>query len=163
MSGRMTFAEGASAENLRNDLAGQFLGSLTGRVDTAHITLTEKGRSKASLVGEFIGTTFDKIKTPVITTGVLFNPSLLEKLRIFFEAHDVPAYVSENGTVSATAPASKPTSDIVKSKEEETKEIDSKIKALQKSIAVEDDDAKIAKLNAEIASLRDRKKTLKTA
>ena len=159
----MTFAEGASAENLKNDLAGQFLGSLTGRIDSAHISLTDKGRSKASVVGEFVGLTFDKVRTPIITKGILFNPSLLEKLRIFFAANDCPAYVSENGTVSATAPASKPTSDIVKSKEEETKEIDSKIKALQKSIAVEDDDAKIAKLNAEIASLRDRKKTLKTA
>ena len=163
MSNRLTFAEGVSAENLRTDLAGQFLGALVGRIDSAHISLTDKGRSKASVVGEFMGVTFDKVKTPIMNTGTLFNPSLLEKLRIFFTTNDCPAYVSENGTVSATAPATVTTSDIVKSKEEETKEIDSKIKALQKSIAVEDDDAKIAKLNAEIASLRDRKKTLKTA
>ena len=114
---RLTFAEGVSAENLKNDLATQFLGSLVGRVDSAHISLTAKGRSKASITGEFVGVTFDKIKTPVITTGVLFNPSLLEKLRLFFLSHDVPAYVSEGGEVSATAPATTTSSDTVVSKE----------------------------------------------
>ena len=122
MSNRMTFAEGVSAENLKNDLAGQFLGGLTGRVDTAHIELTAKGRSKASITGEFVGVTFDKIKTPVITTGVLFNPSLLEKLRIFFQENDTPAYVSEKGEVSKTAPATATSSDTVLSKEELQKE-----------------------------------------
>ena len=163
MSDRMTFADGVSAENLRQDLSTQFLGGLTGRVDSAHVTLTAKGRSKASVIGEFIGVTFDKIKTPVINTGVLFNPSLLEKLRSFFSKNDCPAYVSNSGEVSATAPPAATSSDTVLSKEEETKEIDSKIKALQKSIAVEEDDSKIAKLNAEIASLSDRKQTLTTA
>ena len=127
MSNRMTFAEGVSAANLQNDLAGQFLGSVVGRVDSAHITLTEKGRSKASVVGEFIGITFDKIKTPVINTGVLFNPSLLEKLRIFFGANDCPAYINEKGEVSKTAPATV-TTDTVLSKanlEKELKEIKS--------------------------------------
>ena len=119
----MTFAEGVSATNLQNDLAGQFLGGLVGRIDSAHITLTDKGRSKASVVGEFIGTTFDKVKTPVINTGVLFNPSLLEKLRLFFEKNDCPAYVSEKGEVTTTAPSSKPTSDTVLSKEELQKEM----------------------------------------
>ena len=118
---RMTFAEGVSAANLQNDLAGQFLGGLVGRIDSAHITLTDKGRSKASVVGEFIGTTFDKVKTPVINAGVLFNPSLLEKLRIFFEKNDVPAYVSNSGEVSATAPA--PSSDTVVSKTDLQKEL----------------------------------------
>ena len=116
----MTFADGVSAENLRQDLSSQFLGSVLGRVDSAHITLTEKGRSKAFLSGEFIGVTFDKIKTPVINTGVLFNPSLLEKLRLFFLSHDVPAHINEKGEVSATAPA--PSSDTVLSKEELRKE-----------------------------------------
>lgn len=106
---RMTFADGVSAENLRQDLSTQFLGGLVGRIDTAHISLTDKGRSKASVVGEFTGTTFDKVKTPVLTTGILFNPSLLEKLRLFFEKNDCPAHVSEKGEVT-TAPASKPTS-----------------------------------------------------
>ena len=119
----MTFADGVSAENLRQDLAGQFLGSFVGRVDTAHITLTEKGRSKAFLSGEGYGITFDKAKTPVINTGVLFNPSLLEKLRIFFEKNDVPAYINEKGEVSATAPTTATTtSDTVLSKEELQKE-----------------------------------------
>ena len=120
---RMTFGEGVSAANLQNDLAGQFLGSLIGRIDSAHITLTDKGRSKASITGEFIGVTFDKIKTPVITTGVLFNPSLLEKLRLFFESNDVPAYISEKGTVS-TAPATATSSDTVLSKANLEKEKD---------------------------------------
>ena len=163
MSNRMTFADGVSAENLQNDLATQFLGGLVGRIDSVHISLTDKGRSKASITGEFIGTTFDKVKTPKIEKGVLFNPSLLEKLRIFFTTNDCPAHVSEKGEVSKTAPATATSSDTVLSKEELQKEIDSKIKALQKSIAVEEDDSKIAKLNAEIASLRDRKKTLKNA
>ena len=92
----------------------------------------------------------------------LYNPPLTKSLVEACDDTDTSIFIIK-GAVSKTAPASKPTSDIVKSKEEETKEIDSKIKALQKSIAVEDDDAKIAKLNAEIASLRDRKKTLKTA
>ena len=121
---RMTFAEGVSATNLQNDLSTQFLSGVVGRIDSAHISLTEKGRSKASVVGEFIGTTFDKVKTPVINTGVLFNPSLLEKLRIFFEKNDVPAYVSNSGEVSATAPASKPSSDIVINKTDLQKEKD---------------------------------------
>lgn len=142
MSNRMTFAEGVSATNLQNDLAGQFLGGLVGRIDSAHITLTDKGRSKASVVGEFIGTTFDKVKTPVINTGVLFNPSLLEKLRLFFEKNDCPAYVSEKGEVSATAPASKPSSDKVQSKEELQKEAE-EIKA--KYFNLSDIDQKAAK------------------
>ena len=123
MSKRLTFAEGVSAANLQNDLATQFLGNLVGRIDSAHISLTDKGRSKALLNGEFVGVTFDKIKTPTINTGVLFNPSLLEKLRVFFEANDCPAHVSEKGEVSKTAPAtSKPTSDTVLSKEQLQKE-----------------------------------------
>ena len=129
---RMTFADGVSAENLRQDLAGQFLGNLIGRIDSAHISLTAKGRSKASITGEFVGVTFDKIKTPVITTGVLFNPSLLEKLRLFFLSHDVPAYVSEGGEVSATATAT--SSDTVLSKanlEKELAEIKSKFSNLK--------------------------------
>lgn len=109
---RMTFAEGVSAANLQNDLKTQFLSSLSGRIDSAHITLTNNGRSKASVVGEFVGTTFDKLRTPVITTGTLFNPSLLEKLRLFFEKNDTPAFVSEKGEVSATAPTTV-TTDIV--------------------------------------------------
>ncbi|TXG80488.1 MAG: hypothetical protein E6R13_07905 [Spirochaetes bacterium] len=120
---RMTFAEGVSAENLRHDLSSQFLGSLVGRIDSAHISLTDKGRSKASISGEFIGVTFDKMKTPVINAGVLFNPSLLEKLRVFFETNDVPAYVAENGTVSATAPSKPTSSDTVLSKEDLQKEL----------------------------------------
>ena len=122
MSNRMTFADGVSAADLRRDLSTQFLGGLTGRIDSAHISLTDKGRSKASVVGEFIGVTFDKVKTPVITKGMLFNPSLLEKLRIFFEKNDCPAYVSENGEVSATAPTTV-TSDTVLSKAELEKEM----------------------------------------
>lgn len=119
---RLTFAEGVSAENLKNDLATQFLGSLVGRVDSAHIELTAKGRSKASITGEFVGTTFDKVKTPKIEKGVLFNPSLLEKLRVFFTTNDVPAFVSENGEVSATAPATV-TTDTVLSKANLEKEL----------------------------------------
>jgi len=117
----MTFAEGVSATNLQNDLAGQFLSNVVGRVDSAHIELTEKGRSKAHLVGEFIGVTFDKVKTPKVEKGTLFNPSLLEKLRIFFEANDTPAYVSAKGEVSATAPATA-TTDTVTPKAELEKE-----------------------------------------
>ena len=114
---RMTFAEGVSAQNLLNDLSTQFLGAVIGRIDTAHITLTAKGRSKASIRGEFYGVTFDKIKTPVINEGVLFNPPLLERLRVFFAENDCPAYVSEKGEVSKTAPATMIT-DKVQSKEE---------------------------------------------
>lgn len=113
----MTYAEGVSATNLQNDLSTQFLGGLTGRIDFVHISLTDKGRSKASIRGEFIGMTFDKVKTPLMTTGILFNPSLLEKLRLFFEKNNTPAYISEKGEVSATAPSSKPSSDTVVSKE----------------------------------------------
>ena len=116
MSNRMTFAEGVSAENLRQDLSTQFLGSVVGRIDSVHISLTDKGRSKASVIGEFMGVTFDKVKTPKIEKGVLFNPSLLEKLRLFFAANDCPAYINEKGEVSATAPATT-TSDTVLSKE----------------------------------------------
>lgn len=112
----MTFAEGVSAENLRQDLSTQFLGSVVGRIDSVHISLTDKGRSKASVIGEFMGVTFDKVKTPKIEKGVLFNPSLLEKLRLFFAANDCPAYINEKGEVSATAPATT-TSDTVLSKE----------------------------------------------
>ena len=118
----MTFAEGVSAADLRRDLSTQFLGNVSGRIDSAHIELTEKGRSKASIIGEFIGVTFDKVKTPILTNGILFNPSLLEKLRIFFESNDCPAYVSQNGAVSATAPATA-TTDIVQSKAELEKEM----------------------------------------
>ena len=118
---RMTFAEGVSAADLRRDLSTQFLGMCVGRIDSAHIELTEKGRSKASIIGEFMGVTFDKVKTPILTNGILFNPSLLEKLRLFFESNDVPAYVSQNGAVSATAPATV-TTDKVVSKEELNKE-----------------------------------------
>jgi hypothetical protein len=110
---RMTFGEGVSAENLQNDLKTQFLGSVVGRIDSAHITLTDKGRSKASVVGEFIGLTFDKVKTPKITKAVLFNPSLLEKLRIFFAENDVPAYINEKGEVTTTAPATETTDKVV--------------------------------------------------
>lgn len=141
----MTFGEGVSAENLRNDLSTQFLGSLVGRVDSAHITLTEKGRSKASISGEFVGITFDKIKTPVITTGVLFNPSLLEKLRVFFAANDVPAYVSNSGEVSATAPA--PSSDNVVSKTDLQKEMEG-IKAKFFSLTEADQKAATARMKA---------------
>lgn len=130
---RMTFAEGVSAANLQNDLAGQFLGGLVGRVDSAHITLTDKGRSKASVVGEFIGITFDKVRTPKINVGILFNPSLLEKLRLFFAANDVPAFVSEKGEVSKTAPATATTSDTVTPKtdlQKEKAELEGKLEKL---------------------------------
>lgn len=134
MSNRLTFADGVSAENLQNDLATQFLGSVVGRIDTVHISLTDKGRSKASVIGEFIGTTFDKVKTPVLTKGILFNPSLLEKLRLFFAANDTPAFVSERGEVSKTAPATATTtSDTVVSKEglkKEAEEIKAKFFSL---------------------------------
>ena len=119
---RMTFAEGVSAANLQNDLAGQYLSNFVGRVDTAHITLTEKGRSRAEIKCEGYGITFDKVRTPILTNGILFNPSLLEKLRLFFEKNNCPAYVSQKGEVSATAPATETTSDIVVSKTELEKE-----------------------------------------
>ena len=142
MSNRMTFAEGVSAENLQRDLSTQFLGGLVGRIDSAHIELTEKGRSKALISGEFIGLTFDKVKTPVLITGVLFNPPLLEKLRMFFEANDCPAYVSQKGEVSATAPTTATTtSDTVLSKTNLEKELDeikatfSKLKGKEKTAA----------------------------
>ena len=93
---------------------------------------------------------------------ILYNPPMIKAIIEACDDTDATIFIAK-GAVSKTAPASKPTSDTVLSKEEETKEIDSKIKALQKSIAVEEDNSKIAKLNAEIASLRDRKKTLKTA
>lgn len=162
MSNRMTFAEGVSAENLKNDLAGQFLGGLVGRIDSAHISLTDKGRSKASISGEFIGTTFDKVKTPVINTGVLFNPSLLEKLRLFFAANDCPAFVNDKGEVSATAPATT-SSDTVVSKEDANKAIDAELRKLKKALALEEDDSKISELTARIDALNTRKKALKNA
>ena len=152
---RMTFADGVSAENLRQDLSTQFLGGLVGRVDSAHISLTDKGRSKASVVGEFIGVTFDKVKTPVINTGVLFNPSLLEKLRLFFAANDCPAYINEKGEVSTTpttAPA--PSSDTVLSKanlEKEREEIQKgyfSLKGAEKEAA----DARLAAIEVALKS-----------
>ena len=120
---RMTFAEGVSAANLQNDLSTQFLGNFVGCVKSAHITLTEKGRSRAEIDCDGYGITFDKVKTPIIKRAILFNPSLLEKLRLFFEKNDCPAYINEKGEVSATAPSSKPTSDNVLSKEDLMKEL----------------------------------------
>lgn len=145
---RLTFAEGVSAANLQNDLASQFLSNFVGRIDSAHITLTDKGRSKASISGEGYGITFDKIKTPLITKGVLFNPSLLEKLRLFFLSNDCPAYVSEKGAVSATAPApsSKPSSDKVVSKEDLMKEKD-EIKAKFFSLTPTEQETAKARMN----------------
>lgn len=163
MSNRMTFADGVSAENLQNDLATQFLGGLVGRIDSVHISLTDKGRSKASITGEFIGTTFDKVKTPKIEKGVLFNPSLLEKLRLFFLSHDVPAYVSERGEVSNTAPATATSSDTVVSKEDANKAIDAELRKIKKELALEEDDSKISELTARIDALNTRKKALKNA
>ena len=149
----MTFGEGVSASNLQNDLKNQFLGSLVGRVDTAHITLTDKGRSKASVVGEFVGLTFDKVKTPKINAAVLFNPSLLEKLRIFFEKNDVPAYVSEKGEVSATAPATATSSDTVLSKADLEKEL-TEIKAKFFSLTEADQKAATERMKAIETSLK---------
>ena len=103
---RMTYAEGVSAKNLQADLAGLFLSKVVGRVDTAHITLTAKGRSKAAITGEFTGVTFEGARTSKVEQGILFNPSLLEKLRLFFNDNDVPAYVDEKGEIGAVAPIS---------------------------------------------------------
>ena len=163
MSNRMTFAEGVSAENLKNDLTGQFLGSLVGRVDSAHIELTAKGRSKATITGEFVGVTFDKVKTPKIEKGVLFNPSLLEKLRLFFATNDCPAHINESGEVSATAPATATSSDTVLSKEDANKAIDAELRKIKKALALEEDDSKISELTARIDALNTRKKALKNA
>ena len=151
---RMTFAEGVSSANLQNDLATQFLSGVVGRVETAHISLTEKGRSKASITGSFTGITFDKIRTPVITTGVLFNPSLLEKLRIFFEENDCAAFINEKGEVSKTAP-SEPSTDKVVSKTELEKE---RTEIQGKFFSLTEADQKVA-----TARLEAIEKALKTA
>lgn len=98
----------------------------------------------------------------VVDGCFLYNPPLTRAIVEACNGDDASIFIVK-GAVSTTAPATATSSDTVLSKEEETKEIDRKIKALQKSIAIEEDDSKIAKLNAEIASLRDRKKTLKTA
>ena len=91
---------------------------------------------------------------------ILYNPPLTKQIVEACDDTDTPVFIVK-GAVSKTAPA--PSTDTVQSKEDANKAIDAELRKLKKALALEDNDAKISELTAQIDTLNTRKKALKNA
>ena len=97
----------------------------------------------------------------VVDGCFLYNPPLTRAIVEACNGDDASIFIVK-GAVSTTAPATV-TSDTVVPKEELEKAIDAELRKLKKDLALEDNDAKISELTAQIDTLNTRKKALKNA